>query len=116
MNPVFQKLLQQPASIRPFVQWYNTQYPNGLAIFQDLPFSHQIGVYLEYFETIYHISITVSTKGYGIYFSDDRAIPLYNENNLTYNHYRFNHNEPKSIIYGYELGIQWLFKNYDLPF
>lgn len=115
MNPVFQKLLADPSSVRPFLQWYNDKYKD-IQVFQNLPFPHQIGVYIEYFETIYNLVIMVNTKGYTIHFSDNRKVPLKTENNLVYNHHKYTHEEPKSVIYGYELGITWLFKNYDLPF
>ena len=116
MNPVFQKLLQQPSAMRPFLAWYNTRYPNTLVAFQNYPFPHQIGVYLEYFETMYNLIIMVNTKGYSIQFSDNRKTPIHGVNNIQYNHYKYDHAEPKSVIYGYELGIQWLFENFDLPF
>lgn len=116
MNPIFQKLLQNKSSFRPFIQWFDTTYPNMLSLFQTLPFTMQLGVYLAYFETIYKLVIMVNTKGYTIHFSDNRAVEIKNQNNLTYNHYKFDHTEPKSIIFGYELGIQWLFENFDLPF
>lgn len=116
MNPIFQQLLKKTNAIKPFINWYNSKYPNGLATFQNLPFSHQIGVYLEYFETIYTLVILVNTHGYTIHFTDDRKAPLYGENGTMYNHYKYKHSEPKSILYGYELGILWMFDNYDLPF
>ena len=116
MNPVFQKLLQQPSSIRPFLLWYSVQYPNTLATFQNDPFTKQLGVYLEYFETIYKLIVLVNTKGYSIQFSDNRQTPIVGINNMQYNHYKYDHAEPKSILYGYKLGILWLFENFDLPF
>ena len=83
-------------------------------MFQNLPFSHQIGVYIEYFETIYNLTVISSRKGYTIHYTDK----FYNidKANPEYAHYKFNHNEDKSIIYGFELGIIWLFENYDVPF
>lgn len=118
MNPIFQLLLQDKykSATRQFLIWYNTKYPNSLAMFQNLPFTMQIGVFLEYFETIYNLVVMVNTKGYAINFTDNRNIPLVNENNFSYNHYKYEYHEPKSIIYGYQLGILWLFENYDLPF
>jgi hypothetical protein len=101
--------------MRPFIVWYNTTY-NDLAVFQNLPFEHQIGAYLKYFETMYKLYIIVSPKGYSIHFVDNRNVPLSARDSIMYNHYRFEHNEPKTIIYGFELAIFWLFENYDLPF
>jgi len=98
MNPIFQKLLQNPSAMRPFVQWYNERYKD-LAVFQNLPFPHQLGVYLEYFETMYKLIILVNTKGYSIQFSDNRQVPIAGENNMYYNHYKFDYTEPKSILY-----------------
>lgn len=117
MNQVFQLLLTEKykSAMRPFVQWYNTKY-NDLAVFQNLPFEHQIGVYLTYFETIYNLYIVSSPKGYSIHFVDNRNVPLSGRDSMDYNHYRFDNNEPKSIIYSYQLAIIWLFENYDLPF
>jgi hypothetical protein len=85
-------------------------------MFQNLPFPHQLGVYLEYFETIYKLIILVNTNGYSIQFADNRLTPIYGKNNMQYNHYKFDYTEPKSILHGYELGITWLFENYDVPF
>jgi hypothetical protein len=102
--------------MRPFIQWYDGKYPNSLAIFQNLPFEHQLGVYLAYFETLYKLYIIVSPKGYSVQFVDSRTIPLSTRESMAYNHYKFDYNEPKSIIYGYELAINWLFENYDVPF
>lgn len=118
MNVVFQKLLKNNTSaLKPFMQWYAGKYGvNSIASFQEFPFTFQLGVFLEYFETIYSLIVIVNTKGYSIQFSDDRKTPIRGENNIFYNHYRYDHTEPKSIIYGYELAIQWLFENYDLPF
>jgi len=116
MNQLFQKLLVNKSAMRPFIQWYDGRYPNSLSVFQDLPFTMQLGVYLEYFETLYHLIIIVNTKGYIIQFSDDRKIPIHGVNNMQYNHYKFEYNEVKTIIHGYELGIAWLFENYDVPF
>ena len=118
MNPVFQNLLQDKykSSMRSFLQWYNDKYPNSISVFQNLPFTMQIGVYLEYFETIYNLIIIVNTKGYSIQFTDERKTPIHGVNNMQYNHYKYEHNEPKLILFGFELGILWLFENYDLPF
>ena len=119
MNVIFQKLLKDNATaFKPFLQWYAGAYGmNAEAMFQNLPFSHQIGVYLEYFEKIYSLTVIVSIKGYTVHFTDNRKVPLKSsENNFEYNHYRFNHKEPKTIMYGYELAIVWLFENYNLPF
>lgn len=118
MNPVFQKLLQPQykSAIRPFIQWFDARYPNSIVLFQNLPFTMQIGVYLEYFETVYSLIVITNRYGYSIQFSDDRKTPIHGVNNMQYNHYKFEYNEPKSIIFGYELGIIWLFNNYDLPF
>lgn len=116
LNPVLQNLLQNKTAIKPFLQWYNGRYPNSLPLFQDLPFAFQIGVFIEYFETIYNLIILVNTKGYSIQFSDNRVTPIYGVNNMQYNHYKYDYKEPKCILYGYELGIKWLFENYDLPF
>ena len=118
MNAVFQKLLKENSTaLKPFLQFYIGKYgANGLAAFQEMPFTFQLGIYLEYFETIYNLIIIVNTKGYSIQFSDDRKTPIRGENNMFYNHYRYEYNEPKSIIFGYECGIIWLFTNYDLPF
>lgn len=117
MNPLFKSLLANcPIGMRQFLEWYNMTYPNQLVIFQNLPFSHQIGVYLEYFQTIYNLVILVNTKGFTIHFTDQRKTPIDTLSEKTYYHHKHTINEPKSIIYGYELGIAWLFKNYDLPF
>lgn len=116
MNSVFAKLLQNKSAMRPFIQWYDAQYPNALAVFQTLPFNHQLGVYLTYFETIYNLIIIVNTHGYSIQFSDNRLTPIYGKNNMQYNHYKYDYTEPKSILFGYELGIMWLFENFDVPF
>ena len=116
LNPIFQKLLLNKSSIKPFLQWYSGRYPNSIALFQDLPFAFQIGIYLEYFESMYNLIINVTTRGYSIQFSDNRKVPIYGANNMQYNHYKYDHTKPKSIIYGYELGIIWLFENYALPF
>jgi hypothetical protein len=117
MNPIFTKLLQNTSAIRPFLQFYRDTYGlDSLAVFQNLPFEHQIGVYLTYFETIYNLYIVSSPKGYSIHFVDNRNIPLSGRDSMDYNHYRFDNNEPKSIIYSYQLAIIWLFENYNLPF
>ena len=118
MNVVFQKLLKENTSaLKPFIQWCAGKYgTTSIAAFQEMPFTYQLGVYLEYFETIYSLIIIVNTKGYSIQFSDDRKTPIRGENNMFYNHHKYEHNEPKSIIYGYELAIVWLFENFDLPF
>lgn len=116
MNPVFVELLKLNSSIRPFLEWYNMKYPNQLAIFQNLPFSHQIGAYIEYFETMYKLVILVNTKGFTIHFTDSRHTPLDAKNMFKYYHHKYEHTEPKTVMHGYELGIVWLFKNYDLPF
>jgi hypothetical protein len=84
-----------------------------IEVFQHLPFTHQIGVYLEYFEEIYSLVVLVSHVGYKVQFKDKRNMIQVNPE---YNHHRFTHSEPKSIIYGYELAIFWLFENFDLPF
>ena len=117
MNLVFQKLLKENSTaFKPFLQWYAGKYgANSVATFQEFPFSFQIGVYLEYFESIYNLVVLVTTNGYRIQFTDNRKTPMPGSN-PEYNHYRFNHKEPKSVIYGYELAIVWLFENYDLPF
>ena len=116
MNPIFTELLKLEVSIRPFLEWYMRKYPNMLPVFQTLPFSHQIGVYLEYFESIYNLVVLVNTRGFTVHFTDNRSIQISKNSLENYYHYKFLHNEPKSIIHGYELGIIWLFKNYDLPF
>jgi hypothetical protein len=117
MNPIFQLLLTEKykSAARPFIQWYNSTYKD-LTIFQNLPFEHQLGVYLKYFETMYKLFIIVSPKGYRIHFTDSRNVPLSGKEGFEYNHYKFDHSESKSIIHGYELAIVWLFENYDLPF
>lgn len=115
MNPIFQKLLLNKSAMRPFLQWYNDRYKD-LAVFQNDPFTKQLGVYLEYFETTYSMIVLVNTFGYSIQFSDNRKTPIVSENNMQYNHYKFAYNEPKSIIYGYQLAVEWLFENYDVPF
>jgi hypothetical protein len=117
MNLVFQKLLKKPESFKPFIQYYASKYgTQSVSLFQELPFSHQLGVYLEYFESIYNLIVLVSTKGYRIQFTDNRKTPIRGENDMQYSHYKFNHTEPQGIMIGYEMAIEWLFDNYDLPF
>jgi len=116
MNPIFVELLKKTSAIRPFLEWYTRQYPNGITTFQNLPFSHQIGVYLEYFETMYKLVVIVTTRGFTIHFTNGSKSPIDANTMLNYHHHKFEHSEPKSIIYGYQLGIIWLFENYDVPF
>lgn len=118
MNPVFQKILSQyKVGSREFLQWYIQCYgQNNVAIFQHLPFSHQIGVFIEYFETQYKLAIVASYKGFVIHWTDSRNMELDPLNGINYYHHKYTHDEPKSIVYGYELGVLWLFENYDLPF
>ena len=115
MNPIFQKLLENKSAMRPFLLWYNEKY-NTIALFQNLSFTHQIGVYLEYFESMYNLTIIVTVRGYTIQFNDNRKTPIVGVNNMQYNHHKYDYTEPKSIVYGYELGVKWLFENYDVPF
>lgn len=115
MNALFTELVKDGTSIKPFLEWYQMRY-NTIVLFQNLPFSHQIGVYLEYFESMYNLVVLVNTKGFTVHFTDQRKTPLTHDNDFNYYHHKYEYEEPKSIIYGYQLGIIWLFKNYDLPF
>jgi hypothetical protein len=118
MNQVFQELLHKDNTVamKEFLQWYNDKYPNTISLFQNLPFTMQLGVYLEYFESIYNLIVLVSTKGYRIQFTDTRITPIYGINNMQYNHYKFDYEDSKNIMIGYESAIKWLFENYNLPF
>lgn len=118
MNPLFQELLSKEYTVgmKEFLHWYNDKYPNTISLFQNLPFTMQLGVYLEYFESIYNLIVLVSTKGYRIQFTDNRITPIHGENNMQYNHYKFDHVKDSNIMIGYEIAIKWLFQNYNLPF
>lgn len=118
MNPLFQTLLHEEykVAMRTFLQWYNEKYPNTISLFQNLPFTMQLGVYLEYFQSMYDLIVLVSTKGYRIQFTDNRVTPIHGQNNMQYNHYKFDYEDSKNIMIGYEEAIKWLFSNYNLPF
>ena len=116
MNEIFKRIISNASSARPFIEWYNIKYPGTLSVFQNLPFTFQLGVYLEYFETLYKLVVMVNTHMYTVNFSDNRNTPLRGENNFTYNHYKYDHAEPSTIIHGYELAVLWLFENFDVPF
>lgn len=74
-------------------------------------------MYIEYYETLYKLAIVASVRGVVIHWTDTQFnVEIDPVNSKRFYHHRFEHNEPKEIMYGYQLAVLWLFDNFDLPF
>lgn len=120
INPILINILQSPNG-KDFIEWYNTKYDN-LNIFKDLPFEHQIGVFLTYLETHWGFSLIADNTGYIAYYTTDygniKQGGLIKDRFKTNDFYHIHsyQGETKDAMTYYSIGILKLFNNLDIPF
>jgi hypothetical protein len=121
MNLIYKYLIEHnKEDILLFAEWYNKTYPGTISIFSLLPFPHQIGVFLQYFESRYGFSVLADNTGYVIYYCNNTFV----KHNIIE---RFEHkgafdfakdvSTPSTTLTDqYSRAIMYLFNNLDLPF
>lgn len=119
MNLTFQEILKQTNTVVPFLQWYKENYQD-LAIFQNLQFEHQIGVFMRYFEEKLNMAISADHSGYIVYYARPQlasnAIIAEVKKGGNWWIRKEVFTKEKTVVESYKVGILHIFKHLDLPF